>query len=126
MALIKRRPGQAITGIHVNFSIPCCAIGNSKYTEPMIKTFKHKGLEKFFTKGSKADIRTAHAAKIGDRLTFLHAASVVGDMDKPGYRLHELKGKLKGHWAVDVSGNWRIVFRFEDGNAYIVNYEDYH
>ncbi|MEW8195645.1 MAG: type II toxin-antitoxin system RelE/ParE family toxin [Candidatus Thiodiazotropha sp.] len=47
-------------------------------------------------------------------------------MDKPGYRLHPLKGKLKGHWAIDVSGNWRIVFKFENGNAYVVNYGDYH
>ena len=118
--------GHAATGVQVILVIPYCATRNIKYTKSMIKTFKHKGLEKFFTKGSKAGIRAAHAAKIGDRLAFLHAASVVGDMDKPGYRLHELKGKLKGHWAVDVSGNWRIVFRFEDGNAYVVNYEDYH
>ena len=114
------------TGVQVIFVIPYCATRNTKYTKSMIKIFKHKGLEKFFTKGSKAGIRAARAAKISDRLAFLHAASVVGDMDKPGYRLHELKGKLKGHWAVDVSGNWRIVFRFEDGNAYIINYEDYH
>ncbi len=92
----------------------------------MIKNFKHKGLEKFFTKGSAAGIQAAHATKISDRLAFLHAASTVEDMDKPGFRLHELKGNLKGHWAVDVSGNWRIVFKFEDGNAYVVNYEDYH
>ena len=50
----------------------------------------------------------------------------IEDMDIPGYRLHELKGKLKDHWAIDVSKNWRIVFRFEDGDAYVVNYEDYH
>ncbi|MCU7916642.1 MAG: type II toxin-antitoxin system RelE/ParE family toxin [Candidatus Thiodiazotropha sp. (ex Gloverina cf. vestifex)] len=92
----------------------------------MIKSFKHKGLEKFFTKGSIAGIQAAHATKINDRLAFLHAASSVEDMDKPGYRLHALKGELKGHWAIDVSGNWRIVFKFEDGNAYVVNYEDYH
>jgi proteic killer suppression protein len=92
----------------------------------MIKTFKHKGLEKFFTKGTKAGIQVAHATKISDRLAFLHAATIVEDMDKPGYRLHELKGNLKGHWAVGVSGNWCIVFKFEDGNAFIVNYEDYH
>ncbi|MES9894067.1 MAG: type II toxin-antitoxin system RelE/ParE family toxin [Candidatus Thiodiazotropha endolucinida] len=47
-------------------------------------------------------------------------------MDKPGYRLHPLKGKLKVHWTIDVSENWRIVFKFENGNAYVVNYEDYH
>ena len=92
----------------------------------MIKSFKHKGLEKFFTKGSAAGIQVAHAVKIGDRLAFLHAATCLDDIDKPGYRLHELKGKLKSHWAITVSGNWRIVFRFEDGDAYVVNYEDYH
>jgi proteic killer suppression protein len=92
----------------------------------MIKSFKHKGLEKFFTKGSTAGIQVAHAVKIGDRLAFLNAATSVEDVDKPGYRLHELKGKLKGHWAINVSGNWRIVFRFENGDAYVVNCEDYH
>lgn len=89
----------------------------------MIKSFKHKGLEKFFTKGTTAGI---HATKISDRLAFLHAATSIDDIDKPGYRLHELKGKLKGYWAIDVSGNWRIVFKFEDGDVYVVNYEDYH
>ncbi len=92
----------------------------------MIKSFKHKGLEKFFTKSSTAGIQPAHATKIKDRLAFLHAAQRIEDIDKPGYRLHELKGKLKGHWAIDVSGNWRIVFKFDDGDAHIVNYEDYH
>ncbi|MES9830474.1 MAG: type II toxin-antitoxin system RelE/ParE family toxin [Candidatus Thiodiazotropha sp.] len=92
----------------------------------MIKSFKHKGLEKFFSKGNTAGIQAEHATKINDRLAFLHAASTIEDMDKPGYRLHPLKGKLKGHWATDVSGKWRVVFKFENGNAYGVNYEDYH
>lgn len=64
--------------------------------------------------------------KISDRLAFLNAATVVEDINKPGYRLRRLKGDLKGFWAIDVSGNWRIVFKFEDGDAYVVNYEDYH
>lgn len=92
----------------------------------MIKSFKHKGLEKFFTTGSKAGIQAKHAEKLTDRLAFLHAATCVEDMEKPGYRLHALEGNLKGLWAVDVSANWRIVFEFIDGDAYIVNYEDYH
>jgi toxin HigB-1 len=92
----------------------------------VIKSFEHKGLENFFTTGSKAGITAAHATKISDRLAFLHAADTVDDMDKPGYRLHELKGDRKGLWAVDVSKNWRIVFEFKDGDAFIVNYEDYH
>ena len=92
----------------------------------MIKSFKHKGLEKFFTTGSTAGIQAAHATKIKDRLAFLHSATTIEDMNIPGYRLHELKGKMRRHCAVDVSGNRRIVFRFEDGDAYVVNYEDYH
>ncbi|WP_305906320.1 type II toxin-antitoxin system RelE/ParE family toxin (plasmid) [Methylomarinum sp. Ch1-1] len=92
----------------------------------MIKSFKHKGLEKFFTTGSTAGIQAKHAAKIKDRLAFLNAATCVEDMKRPSYRLHPLEGNLKGQWAVDVSGNWRIVFEFKDGDAYIVNYEDYH
>ncbi|NQV70805.1 MAG: type II toxin-antitoxin system RelE/ParE family toxin [Pseudohongiella sp.] len=92
----------------------------------MIKTFKHKGLERFFTKGSTSGIQASHARKIADQLAFLHAAQEIGDIDKPGYKLHELKGKLKDHWAISVSGNWRIVFIFKDGDAYVVNYEDYH
>jgi proteic killer suppression protein len=92
----------------------------------MIKSFKHKGLEKFFTTGDTSGIQAVHATKIRDRLTFLYSAMTIEDMDIPGYRLHELKGKLKGFWAIDVSKNWRIVFRFEDGDAYVVNYEDHH
>ncbi len=92
----------------------------------MIKNFKHKGLKKFFESGSNAGIQASHGAKIRDRLTFLHTAVYIEDMNLPGYRLHELKGKLAGHWAIDISGNWRISFKFERGDAYDVNYEDYH
>ena len=92
----------------------------------MIKSFKHKGLEKFFTKSSTAGIQANHATRISDRLAFLHAAKCIEDMDKPGYRLHPLTGNSKGQWAINVSGNWRIVFKFEEGDAYVVNYEDYH
>ena len=92
----------------------------------MIKSFKHKGLRKFFETGGTAGIQAAHSTKIRDRLTFLHTATCIEDMNLPGYRLHELKGNLAGHWAVDVSSNWRIVFKFEDSDAYVVNYEDYH
>ena len=92
----------------------------------MIKCFKHKGLERFFTTGNAAGIQAKHAAKVQDRLMFLHSAACIEDMDIPAYRLHELKGKLAGHWAIDVYRNWRIVFKFEDGNVYVVNYEDYH
>ena len=92
----------------------------------MIKSFKHKGLELFFTKGNKKGINAAHAKKIKQRLLFLHAAESVEDMDQVGFRLHPLTGDREGLHAVDVSKNWRVVFKFEDGHAYIVNYEDYH
>lgn len=92
----------------------------------MIKSFKHKGLEKFFTKGTTVGIQSEHAVHIHDRLAFLHSAQTLDDMDKPGYRLHPLKGKQDGLWAINVTGNWRIVFEFVDGDAHIVNYEDYH
>lgn len=84
----------------------------------MKKSFKHKGLERFFVNGSTAGIR--------DRLAVLHAAKIIDDMDKPGYRLHQLTGDQSGFWAVNVSRNWRIVFAFDNGDAYSVNYEDYH
>lgn len=92
----------------------------------MIKSFKHKGLEKLFTKSVKSGVQADHVTKIIDQLTALHTAMTVADMDIPGWRLHELKGKLKGHWSITVNRNWRIVFRFENGDAYVVNYEDYH
>ena len=92
----------------------------------MIKSFKHKGLQKYFESGSLAGIRPGHKQKIRIRLTALDTATCIEDMDIPGFRLHQLKGGKKGLWAIDVNKNWRIVFKFEDGNAYVVNYEDYH
>ena len=92
----------------------------------MIKSFKHKGLKKFFTKGSLMGIQSAHAIKIKDRLTFLDVAATIKDMDRPGYELHSLTGNYQDRWAVSVSGNWRITFEFKDGDAHVVDYEDYH
>ena len=92
----------------------------------MIKSFEHKGLEKFFTKGIKSGIQATHAVKLKDQLTALHTSKSVDDIDIPGWRLHPLKGKKKDLWAAFVNKNWRMVFKFEDGHAYVVNYEDYH
>ena len=92
----------------------------------MIKSFKHKGLQKFFETGVQTGIRPQHKQKLRIRLTALDTATCIEDMDLPGFRLHQLKGRKKGLWAIDVSKNWRIVFKFQDGNAYIVDYEDYH
>ena len=92
----------------------------------MIKTFIHKGLEDFFYDGTKKGIQAAHAQKLVDILDRLDASYVVEDMRYPGSDLHQLKGPLKGFWAVKVSGNWRIIFTFKEGNVYQVNYLDYH
>ena len=92
----------------------------------MIRTFAHKGLEKSFTSSSKAGIRPEHAKRLRLILGVLQAAAVVEDMAFPGSRLHALHGEREGQWAVSVSGNWRVVFRFVDGDAFDVETLDYH
>ncbi len=92
----------------------------------MIKNFSHKGLELFFTKGSTKGIESRYAKKIARVLTQLNGAAELEDMNYPGARLHQYKGKRKGVWSVDVSGNYRITFTFKNGHAYNVNYEDPH
>lgn len=92
----------------------------------MIKSFMHKGLEAFFKTGSKAGIQPHHAGKLRVQLTMLDKASKPDDMNAPGWRLHMLAGDLNGHYAITVNGNWRMTFRFEDGDAVLVNYQDYH
>ena len=92
----------------------------------MIKSFKHKGLQKFFETGSAAGINAVHKRKSSMRLVALDTALCIDDIDLPGFRLHSLKGTLEGIWAIDVNKNWRITFEFIDGDAYLVNYEDYH
>ncbi len=92
----------------------------------MIRSFKHKGLAKFFKSGSTAGIQATHAKRLRLILGRLNAASAAKDMDLPGLGLHELKGDRSGIWSVTVSGNWRVTFRFDNGDAEVVNYEDYH
>ena len=92
----------------------------------MIQSFKHKGVEHFFTTGSKKGIHPDHARRLKLILFRIHSATAVNDIDFPGSGLHQLKGKLKGSWAVKVTGNWRVVFRFERGDAWEVDYDDYH
>jgi proteic killer suppression protein len=92
----------------------------------MIKSFKHRGLKKFYETGSSAEIKPSHKTKLRLQLTALDTATCIEDMDIPGFNLHPLKGERKGAWSIMVSGNWRITFQFTDGNVYIVNYEDYH
>lgn len=92
----------------------------------MIKTFKHKGLKQYFTKDDKKLLDARDLAKIDRILDRLDTAITVKDMDIPGWNLHELKGVRKGDWSVTVRANWRITFRFEDGDVVNVNLEDYH
>jgi proteic killer suppression protein len=92
----------------------------------MIKSFKHKGLEKFYRTGSSAGIQANHAKRLRLILSNLDQAELPDDMDLPGLRLHALTGNRKGIWSVTVNGNWRVTFRFDGKDAEIVNYEDYH
>lgn len=92
----------------------------------MIASWKHKGLQAFYENGSLAGIQPKHAQKLRQRLSLLDVATEPDDLNIPQYRLHKLVGDRKDMWSVTVSGNWRITFYFENGNAYVVNYEDYH
>ncbi len=94
----------------------------------MIKSFKHKGLESFFLTGSLKGIQSNHANKLSRILLVLNSLSGLNDLSSPAYKLHPLKGNLKGLWAVTVQANWRITFQYDEAtsNVYIVDYQDYH
>ena len=92
----------------------------------MIKSFRHKGIQQFFATGSKAGISSEHEAKLARQLQLLNAAKGPLEMDVAGWKLHQLKGELAEHWAVKVSGNWRLTFTFEGEDAILVDYQDYH
>ena len=96
------------------------------YNQIMIKSFTHKGLKDFFYTGSKKGIKPEHANRLARILDRLDASINAQDMNLPGYDLHPLKGDKKEMWSVSVSGNWRITFYFEDQDAYLVDYLDYH
>lgn len=92
----------------------------------MIKSFKHKGLEKFFYNDDRRCINPEHASKLARILDRLDASIKPQDMNLPGYKLHKLSGKEKGTWSVWVSGNWRVTFQFDGPDALDVDYLDYH
>jgi len=92
----------------------------------MITGFIHKGLKALFEKGSTKGINHDHKKKLQRQLTLLNVATSADDMNLPGFGLHELQGGRAGIWSIKVNGNWRMTFRFNDENAEIVNYEDYH
>jgi proteic killer suppression protein len=92
----------------------------------MIKSFAHKGLEKFFQTGSKAGICPDHATRLTRQLATLNVALCAKDMDFPGWDLHPLKGDMAGFWDITVNANWRLTFRFVGEDVEIVDYQDYH
>ena len=92
----------------------------------MIKSFKHKGLERLFTKGSASGVQADYASKISLILDAIDATEQVSELDLPGFRLHRLKGDKRNLWSVRVSANWRVTFEFENGDAHILDLEDYH
>jgi proteic killer suppression protein len=92
----------------------------------IIRSFRHRGLERFFHTGSKAGVQPRHAKRLRLQLARLDTASGPEDMALPAWRLHSLKGQLAGHWAVWVDASWRLTFRFVDTDAELVDYQDYH
>lgn len=92
----------------------------------MIKSFRHKGLRKFFESGSAAGIQPDHVKRLRMLSVALDTSQFIEDMNVPGFRLHPLKGAARGRWSVWVNGNWRLTFEFKDGHAYVLDYEDYH
>lgn len=92
----------------------------------MIKSFRHKGLRNLYETGSAAGVQPVHARRLRMQLAALDTAHVIDDMDIPGWQLHPLRGALAGRWSVTVNGNWRMTFEFGDGNAHVLDYEDYH
>ncbi len=92
----------------------------------MIRSFKHKGLQEYYYNESMKGIQAKHADKIGDILDLIDAASTIEDVNFPGSGLHPLKPRKADIWAVKVSGAWRITFKFMDGDAYLIDYLNYH
>jgi proteic killer suppression protein len=92
----------------------------------MIRSFRHKGIRNFFETGSKAGIQPSHATKLVDQLSTLNVATTPEQMNVPGWQFHALSRDLAGHWAVSVNGNWRLTFTFEEEDAVLVDYRDYH
>jgi len=92
----------------------------------MIRSFRHKGLKRLYEEDDHRGVSAQHVVRLSDILARLDASAVIADMNLPGLRLHPLKGERKGFWAVTVRANWRVIFRFEEGDAFEVDYVDYH
>ena len=98
----------------------------TRYNYNMIISFRHKGLEALYRIGSVKGLHVAHVPKISRILAALDAATSITELALPGYKLHQLKGKMKEYWSIWVNGNWRITFRFIGTDVELVDYQDYH
>lgn len=96
------------------------------YHLPMIVSFRHKGLRRFFERGDTSGIQKAHEKRLRARLALMHSAQSVDELNQPGWRLHRLSGQLAGRWSITVSGNWRLTFEADSEKFSILDYEDYH
>ena len=92
----------------------------------MIKSFRHKGLKRFFELGSRSGIQPHHASRLRMQLAALDTANAIDDIDLPGFRLHALRGRDKRRYSIWVNGNWRLTFEYVEGDMHILDYEDYH
>ncbi|MFJ1571929.1 type II toxin-antitoxin system RelE/ParE family toxin [Pseudomonas sp. NPDC088322] len=92
----------------------------------MIRSFRHKGLRALYQRGDTSGVRADQVARLRRLLASLAVAQSPADMDRPGYRLHPLRGNLDGFWAVSISGNWRVIFHFVSTDVELVDYLDYH
>ena len=99
---------------------------DTRYISRVIVSFRHKGLERLYGAGTKAGVQTAHVPKLRRILSALDVAAGPDDLAIPSFRTHRLKGDLAGHWSISVSGNWRVIFRFVEGDVELVDYQDYH
>ena len=92
----------------------------------MIRSFRHKGLQRFYERGTKSGIQPKHSKRLRMQLAALDTALTIDDIDIPDYQLHQLRGRAKSRWSIWVNGNWRLTFEFLDGDVHILDYEDYH
>lgn len=92
----------------------------------MIKSIRHKGLERFFQTGKTSGIQPKHAKRLRVQLAILDTAQAISNMDRPGFKLHPLKRKLKNRWSITGNSNWRLTFEFDEGDVFVLDYEDYH
>lgn len=89
----------------------------------MIKSIRHKGVKRYWEKNDASKLNAQHLQRLRVRLSVLNEASCIDDIDRPGFRLHQLSNN---RWAINVSGNWRLTFEYVDGDVYVLDYEDYH